>query len=407
MDQLKKGFGRVEENEYQIARRRTYLKIDLDILSRNVSILNSLCSSNTEILAVVKGNAYGHGSVEIAKHLVDIGVKHFAVASPGEGIDLRKAGIDSYIQIFGNACEEEIPDLIEYDLVPTVGSVEFLREWALYSQNLCPEYLFEENYEFHRPVVIKVDTGMSRNGFQPEQLDDVVSYCDENGVRIHSIMTHFAAAWDDQAFTTLQLESFLNVAAKYRSRGIKLHAANSAGTLLGYGNDLDFVRPGIAMYGLPPDTTAFAIDMYNRLGLRPILSWMAKPNLVKTMSEGRTVGYDNTHRCEEGEIIATISVGYADGYNRLLSGKGIITTENGAECPVIGRVSMDAISVRLPYHEDKCSNFYIFKNDFTSPNSVVELAKQLHTITYDVVTSLAARLARVYAVKGSIYLTRT
>ncbi|XP_060573250.1 alanine racemase 2-like [Ruditapes philippinarum] len=248
---------------------------------------------------------------------------------------------------------------------------------------------------------------MSRNGFQPEVLDGIVNYCAGNGIQIHSIMTHFAAAWDNPAFTKLQLETFLNVAAKYRPRGIKLHVANSAGTLLGYGNDLDFVRPGIAMYGLPPDTKQNAIDMYNCLGLRPLLSWMAKPNLVKTMTEGRTVGYDNTHRCEEGEVIATLSLGYADGFNRLLSGKGIVTTENGAECPVIGRVSMDAISVRLPCQEDKYSNFFIIKNDYTSPNSVVNLAKMLHTITYDVVTSLAARLARVYARKGVIYTTRT
>lgn len=133
---------------------------------------------------------------------------------------------------------------------------------------------------------------------------------------------------------------------------------------------------------------------------------MAKPNLVKIMKEGRTVGYDNTYRCEEGEVIATIPLGYADGYNRLLSGKGIITTENGSECPVIGRVSTDAISARLPCNEEKC-NFYIIKDDFTSPNSVVELSKQLHTITYEVTTSLAARLARVYTSKGNMYVTKS
>ncbi|KAL4239640.1 hypothetical protein ACF0H5_000447 [Mactra antiquata] len=289
---------RLELTEYQLARRRTYLKIDLDILTENVSILKSLCSQNTDILAVLKGNAYGHGSIEVGKHLRDIGVRHFAVASPWEAIELRKAGIESFIQIFGNACEEEIPDLLEYDLVPTVGSVEFLEEWALYTQDSCPNYLLQSTYpdETRRQIVIKVDTGMSRNGFQPEMLDDVVNYCDEKGIKIHSIMTHFAAAWDNPQFTSLQLETFLNVAAKYRSRGIKLHAANSAGTLLGYGTELDFVRPGIAMYGLPPDTTEMAISMYQRLGLRPILSWMAKPNLVKTMSEGRCVGYDKTYR---------------------------------------------------------------------------------------------------------------
>lgn len=155
------------------------------------------------------------------------------------------------------------------------------------------------------------------------------------------------------------------------------------------------------------DTTELAIDTYRRLGLRPILSWLAKPNLVKTMTEGRTVGYDNTYKCGEGEVLATLSIGYGDGYNRQLSGRGIVTTDKGSECPVVGRVSMDAISVRLPSNEEKCSTLYIVKDDLTSPNSVVELAKQLKTITYDVTTGLAARLSRVYVMGGMAYLNKS
>lgn len=249
-------FGRTHATEYQLARRRTFLKIDLDQLTKNVNILRKLCSDQTDIIGVVKGNAYGHGSVEICRHLARHGVSHFAVASPWEGIELRKAGICSFIQIFGNACEEEIPDLLEYDLTPTAGSTEFLTAWiAQIRQNRehCPGNIlspFEE--EDYGSVVIKVDTGMSRNGCQPEELDSIMNFCDEHNIHVHSIMTHFAQAWDDPEFTNEQLESFMTYAKKYRERGIKLHAANSAGTLLGFGTDLDFVRPGIAMYGLPP-----------------------------------------------------------------------------------------------------------------------------------------------------------
>lgn len=231
------------------------MKIDLDALSNNVRILKSLCSQHTDFIAVLKANAYGHGSVELARHLRDIGVKHIAVASPWEGIELRQAGIEGYIQIFGTASEEEIPDLVEYDLTPTVGTIDFLKEWVLYTRrDKCSNFILFPEFEDdnRRQVVLKMDTGMSRNGCQPEDLDHLVDFCDDNEIKIHSIMTHFAAAWDNPSFTKSQLETFLRVAQKYRDRAIKLHAANSAGTLLGYGTDLDFVRPGIAMYGLPP-----------------------------------------------------------------------------------------------------------------------------------------------------------
>lgn len=144
------------------------------------------------------------------------------------------------------------------------------------------------------------------------------------------------------------------------------------------------------------DTTEDALQLYTELGLKPVLTWLAKPNHVKVMSEGKRVGYDQTYRCKEGEVVATFSIGYADGYNRLLSSRGIITTIHGTPVPVIGRVSMDAITVSIPEEEKDCREFYIIKDDFTSPNSIVELSKQLKTITYEVPTCFAARLARIY-----------
>ncbi|KAK3608216.1 hypothetical protein CHS0354_039235 [Potamilus streckersoni] len=399
------------DKEFSFAKRTTCLRINLDTILSNIGILKAQCSNHTDVIAVIKANAYGHGSVEVARYLSRHGIHHFAVAAPSEGKVLRQAGVTDFIQVFGNANEVEIPDLLENKLVPTVATIEFLQLWAeklrLNKENNGLISNDGSNVHTHvGSVVIKVDSGMSRNGCQPEDLVSLIKFCLGNGVHVHSIMTHFSQAWDDPDFTKIQLETFLKAASPYRKHGIKLHTANSAGIIQGFGVDLDFIRPGIAIYGQPLDNMPSTIAQYEELGLRPAMAWLARPTLIKTVGPGQVVGYDQTYKCKEEEIVATFPVGYADGYNRLLSGKGLITTIYGTPCPVIGRVSMDAITVKL--HKDTaCQDYYILQDDFTSANSTTQMANELKTITYEVCTSLSQRLPRLYIGDGKLYTERT
>ncbi|XP_035824918.1 alanine racemase [Aplysia californica] len=385
-------------SEFDLAGRSTYLRVNVEAIWHNIKTLKSRCSDHTEVIAVVKGNAYGHGSVGVCKYLRKCGIRHFAVATALEGRELREHGMDGLIQVFGNCMPEDINGMLAYGLTPTSTSIGFLNEWAFRSglaRSSGIPLCVGEN-DFHPQVIVKVDSGMSRNGCQIEELPALMEACDSQDIPVHSIMTHFAQSWDDPEFTQGQLDKFLKAAAPFRSRGIKVHAANSAAIIKGYGTDLDYVRPGISMYGLAPDGTKETASAMQSLGFKPAVSWIARPVDIKLLQPGRAVGYDQTHRVKKPEWIATFSFGYADGYNRLLSGSGCLTDEQGNAFPVVGRVSMDAITAKVDENVTQDTVFHVIRNDYTSPNSASNMADTLRTIPYEIGTSLAARLPRLF-----------
>lgn len=383
-------------SEFALANRSTYLRIDLDRILNNIRILKQQCSEKTVIMAVIKANAYGHGSVPLAKYLQRHSSQDFAVASAQEGEELRQAEITGNIHVLGSGCVEETPTCYENSLIPTAASVGFLQSWADYWRSKSSADIGQ--------VVIKIDTGMSRNGCQPEELASLVECCDSNNIPIHSMMTHFAQSWDDPEFTKQQYDVFLKAIEPYRSRGLKFHVSNSGAIVNGVGTDLDYVRPGISMYGQPPDTSEFGLTKTRDLGLKPAIAWLARPSLVKRLLPGRKVGYDQTYTCEVSETIATIPLGYADGYLRNMFGVGSLTTMNGTVCPVVGRVSMDGITIKLPDEVKECREFHVIKDDFNMANSALAIAKQTNTIPYEVCTNLDRRLPRVYIADGQIEL---
>ncbi|XP_041364946.1 alanine racemase-like [Gigantopelta aegis] len=385
------------ETSFRLAGRSTYLRIDLDAILHNVRTLQNRCSPNTDVIAVIKGNAYGHGSAQVAKHLEANGVNHFAVVTPGEGVILRKSKVAGSIQCLGNAVEEDIQQQMTHNLIPTVANVEFLNAWARAKTEMN-----NENGDAVRPVVIKVDTGMSRNGCQPKELQTLLKVCEDKDIPVHSVMTHFAQAWEDHQFTQKQLDAFLSVTDCIKNKDIKRHVANSAAIINGFGTNLDFVRPGICMYGQPPDTNEESMSKIRALGLRPTISWIAHPSLVKSLDPGTYVGYDKTYRCATKETIATFSLGYADGFRRCLSGKYHFTDPKDTLHPVVGRVSMDAVTVRLNKAVPLTTPFYVLRDDYDSCNSVRRVAAQLDTVPYEVLTSLDSRLPRVYVAGGAI-----
>ncbi|XP_071108026.1 alanine racemase-like [Haliotis cracherodii] len=405
---------------YLRAGRSTYLRINFDVLYNNISILKQRCSPHTDVIAVVKANAYGHGSVEISRYLESRGIGHFAVATPEEGAQLRQAGIKGHIQILGNAVEEDIPTLVKYRLTPTVAELKFLQEWSravtadpvssnnagndtISSNKVTDSHALQERVRKRHQLVLKIDTGMSRNGCQTQDFPSLIQFCQTQGLTVHSVMTHFSQAWDNPHFTKQQLNTLMTLVEPLRTSGVKVHVANSAAIIRGFGTQLDFIRPGICMYGLPPDASTETAELVESLGLRPVLSWRARPTLIKQLPQRRVVGYDNTYMTRGTETIATFSLGYADGYNRLMSDRGAVSLdEDDVRCPVVGRVSMDAITVRLDQPRPSPTTFNIITDDFTSPNSVTKMAAILGTIPYEVTTSLAARLPRVFVSGGHI-----
>ncbi|CAL1527405.1 unnamed protein product [Lymnaea stagnalis] len=386
-----------KESEFDVAQRSTYLRVDLQAIWNNIQILKSKCANHTKVIAVVKGNAYGHGSVGVARHLSQCGVTHFAVATSLEGKELRQNGVTGFIQVLGSCVTEEMDTMLEENLTPTVSDVNFIKIWAEKIKTKHEENIDSCDQVYQKfCVVVKVDSGMSRNGCQCEDLPKLMKACAEHKVAVHSLMTHFAQAWDDPVFTQQQLATFLDAVQPYRKTGVKVHVANSAAIIRGFGTHLDFVRPGIAIYGLPPDSSLQSACIVKSLGLKPALTWVARPSLVKTLEAGRSVGYDQMYKLLKPETLATFSFGYADGYNRLLSGRGVLTDTKANQYEVVGRVSMDAVTVIVDDNVTRDTVFHVITDDYQSPNCVANMAAVLGTIPYEVATSLAARLPRLY-----------
>lgn len=389
-------------SEFALARRLCYLRVNLDTILNNTRKLKAKCAAHTEVMSVLKGNAYGHGAVPVARHLEKNGFTYFAVATSLEGEELRQGGVKGFIQILGNAAPDEIPNYYKNSLVPTVATMEFLSAWVRYWTSHADKDKKNPGPEIGQ-VVIKVDTGLSRNGCQPEVLPELYQFCKNNGIPVHSIMTQFAQAMDDHTFTKKQYDMYLKLVEPYRKAdGIKLHVSNTPALFHGIGNELDYIRMGISLFGQPPGTSDLAVKFTKECGLEPSLVWMAKPTLVKVLEPGRVVGYDKTYECKETETIATLPVGYADGYNRLLTGKGIVSSKEGVECPVVGRVSMDAITIKIPEEAKGCEEFQAITDTFNDINSVVAISRLTNTLPMEVLGRLDSRIPRLFIVDGEI-----
>ena len=357
--------------------RPTWLEIDLGALERNCAQL-AAWAPDAQLIAVVKANAYGHGAVRVARHLLErCGVRRFAVATSGEGAELRAAGIAESLLLLGALHPDDAADAARHGLTPTLVTLAAARAFAA-----------------ARPggrVQVKVDSGMGRVGVAPAELAGFLAAVEELGLEVEAIYTHFAVADEDEAETRRQLAVFLE-AARALPRRYPLHAANSAAILAGLGTGLDFVRPGVALYGLAP-------DMREAPGLEPVLAWKARPGQVKRLPAGHGVGYGLTYRAKGEEWIATLPFGYADGFSRALSNRGWLRWRGGY-APVAGRVSMDQTTVRLPGPVGLDEVFEVVTPDLDERTSLTGRARALGTIHYELATALSPRLPRVYLEEG-------
>ncbi len=320
---------------YDLRKERTWLEIDLEHLKHNVQVLKKIMPKDCELMAVVKSQAYGHGAKKISCYLNDIGVSAFATATIEEAIQLRNLGISGEILILGYTDIHRAKDLAKYDLTQTLIGQEYAS--ALEKQG----YPVKSH--------LKIDTGMHRLGFEADDIEGIRSAFAMNNLKITGIFTHLCVSDSleerDIAFTKKQIKRFYDLLDQLKMQGIKLpkiHIQSSYG-LLNYPElKCDYVRVGIALYGVlssPKDRTKLQPD------LKPVLSMKTQIALIREIRAGETVGYGRTFTAERDSRIAILPAGYADGYPRNLScGKGTVLI-NGKKAPVIGKICMDQMAV--------------------------------------------------------------
>lgn len=306
-------------------RSRAWITVDLDAIAHNVRALRSLLPDRTAFMAVVKADAYGHGAVQVAGAALDAGAAWLGVATAEEALELRRAGLEAPILILGPVPIPWLGPAAEAGCALTVADAATLDAVLGLPRHARPR------------VHVKVDTGMTRLGFALDDLGRVLSAARRGGLALEGLFTHLASADEtDTSTTARQLEAFAAAMRLTRAEfpDVIAHAAASAG-VIGYPQAaFDMVRVGIALYGVPP------APHLPGPGLRPALAWWARVVRTRGVPSGTTVSYGGTYRARRATTIATVSIGYGDGYPRALSNVGAMSIA-GRRFPVAGRVCMD------------------------------------------------------------------
>lgn len=373
--------------------RRAWAEISLDNIAENFKIIKSKLNDSCLIMSVVKADAYGHGVEKIAPFFDKLGTDWFAVSNIEEAIQLRQLGIKKPVLILGYTPPECAAELHQYDISQALISSEYA-----YQLSKC---CVDANVSVK--VHIKIDTGMSRVGFYyhntADGVDEIYSAAIQKGLVAEGIFTHFATSDycnDEQSeHTDRQFELFCSAVEKLEASGLTLkikHCANSAATLTRKNMQLSMVRPGIILYGLEP--SEYFRDKY---GLKAAMTFKAAVSCVKEINAGDCVSYGRTFCAESVRRIATVSVGYADGYPRYLSNCGTVTVK-GKPAPVIGKVCMDQMMIDVTDIKDvKQGDEVILFGE--GGITVEEYADKYNTINYEAVCSISSRVTRVYKQK--------
>lgn len=371
---------------------RVYASIDLDKLEANYKAVKAAIGGK-KICAVIKADGYGHGAVPLARELEGLGADMFAVAAAHEAVMLRRYGIEKPILVLGYTAFDNYEDLIKYDITQTVFKESMARE------------LSEAALRMEKPakVHLKIDTGMGRIGFEPGlgTVEKILEVARLPFLEIEGIFTHFARADEkDQSFTHMQVDRFNVLLEALKEKGLAfdmVHAANSAGTMEMPRAHYDMARVGIALLGLYPS------DEVNRdsLQIEPILSLHSNIILLKEVPPGTPISYGGTYVTEGRRKVATVPVGYGDGYSRALSSKGRVLVR-GQYAPIIGRVCMDQFMVDVTDVAGAADGdeVILIGSDGGSSIPVEELAAHMQTINYEVVCLLSKRIPRVYTKGG-------
>lgn len=377
------------EEELEERYFRVSANINLDAICNNILKTRKLVNNSTKIMAIIKADGYGHGAIPLAKALDKIGVDAFGVAIVKEGIELRDSGIKKPLLILGYTAKEQYKELVKYDITQAIfqyDSAKALSEEALKQNKIAN-------------IHIKIDTGMSRIGFTDteESIGEIKKIALLQGIKITGIFSHFSCADQlDKTSAHKQLDRFLRFVDCMEQKGISIpvkHISNSAGIIDLPEAALDMVRSGISTYGLYPSEEVNK----DKLVLEPAMEIKSHVCHVKEVGPGIGVGYGSTYVTSKNTRIATIPVGYGDGYPRQLSSRGRVLI-HGKTAPIIGRVCMDQFMVDVSEieHVKQGDVVTLVGKDGNEFISVEELANMAYSFNYEFVCNVGKRIPRIY-----------
>ncbi|MGB9791452.1 MAG: alanine racemase [Thermacetogeniaceae bacterium] len=369
--------------------RPAWAEIDLDALAHNVREIRRVTHPKAQIMAVVKANGYGHGVEPVSRTALCNGADWLGVALLQEAVLLREKGINAPLVILGYTPDEDVEDVVAYDIAQTIFTWEGALAMAAAAKRLGKI----------AKIHIKIDTGMGRLGFPPtkETVETIFRIAHLPGVEVEGIYTHFAAADEaDKSFTEEQFSRFIWIIKQLVARGVYIrwkHCANSAALLDLQYTHLDLVRPGIVLYGLFPSPEV----RHDTVRLIPVMSLKARVAFVKEVPAGTSISYGRTYVAKEPKRIATVPLGYADGYSRLLSNRGEVLIK-GKRAPVVGRVCMDQIMVDVTHIPDvvQGDEVVLLGRQGEEEITAEEIAERIGTINYEVVCMISERVPRIY-----------
>ena len=379
--------------------RPVWEEINLDNLVYNIRQIKLKVGDNKRLIGVVKANAYGHGALEVSQVLLENGVNRLAVSELDEAIELRENGIKAPIMILGIVPDTFLNDIIDYDVEPVIPSYEYARKLSKIAKNKW------KTAKIH----IAVDTGMGRIGFQTNQnsVEEIYKISKLPNIEIQSLFSHFSTSDEkDKTYSQEQFEKYKTFYNELMNKKIKINMiniANSAAIMELPDTYCDSVRPGIILYGYYPSDD---VDK-KQLSIKPVMSLKAKVAFVKTLEAGKYVGYGRKFKSERKSIIATLPIGYADGYTRMLSGKAKVIV-NGKFAPVVGTICMDQCMIDVTdVGEVNVGDEVILIGEKNGLQfDADDIAKIIGTISYEVLCSISRRVPRIYIKDGKIIKIR-
>ena len=381
--------------------KRTWAEISLNAIEHNYNVIRKKVADDTKVCCVIKADGYGHGAVELSQVYEKLGADFFAVSNIDEGIEIRKSGSKLPIVILGYTPVSEAENLAEYDISQAVFSLEYAKELS--------EKCVEEDCicKMH----IKVDSGMSRIGFMCQEfprdeysIEEICEACCLPNLEVEGLFTHFCVSDEDaegREFTNKQYENFIHVRDSLKKRGVDIsvvHCSNS-GAIEDYPETCcDMVRAGIILYGLAPSS-----KLADRLDLVPAMTLKTVVAFVKEVQKGATISYGRTFTADRKMKIATVPIGYADGFIRQNAKDGYMTV-NGKKAKIVGRICMDQTMLDVTDIEDVKTGdeVVVFGTGENGEPTADSLAENTGTINYETVCLVGKRVPRIYIKDGKI-----
>ena len=357
---------------------RCWAEININNLYENIKELEKI-TLKEKIMAVIKANAYGHGMTEICKALIKIGIKNFAVATVEEALKIREINDEVTILILGPIENEYMSKILDRNIYFMITDFEEI------------EYI--EKKGINVDVFLKIDTGMGRVGFQEDEIPELIEKLKNcKYVNATGVFSHFSSSDSDEDYTKLQEKRFKEISENIMKeiKSVKYrHILNSFGSLKNHNSEYDFVRIGIILYG---GVTEKETAPYK---FKPVMSLYAKISHIKKLHRDSFISYGNTYMAKEGNTVATVSIGYADGVRRDLSNKGYVYYK-GHRCNIIGRVCMDQLMILIPEELAESTKKGDIVEFFGDNINIVEVANLCNTISYEILCGISQRVPRIY-----------